>query len=239
MKRILLIMTLALLGACASKTPSVKLYNGPDRPDSQLVTVRVPMELEVMMINDRRIEAGSALFTYGERKLMLTPGSYRIVAYYKNLWQLSADEHEVVKSDPAVFAVDGNAGDVFRLGFDQPANVDEAKAMAENFTGYVENVASGNRVAGEPSGLVLNQGFVGLVSAGAAAVTEAKASTVAPEMPATPDISAPATDAAATAPAQSSGAAGVSHLDLMKAQWSQATAEERRAFLQWVSQPAP
>ena len=129
MMRVLLITLLALLAACAGKTPTIKLYDGADRPDSQLVTVRVPMELEVMMINDRRIDAGSTLFTYGERKLMLAPGSYRIVAYYKNLWQINADEHEVVKSDPAVFKVDGTAGDVFRLGFDKPANLDQGRRL--------------------------------------------------------------------------------------------------------------
>lgn len=231
MKRLFILSLLALMAGCASTTPTVKLYEGADKPDSQLVTVRVPMEMEVVMINDRRVEAGATLFTYGDRKLMLAPGSYRIVAFYKNLWQINADEHEVVKSDPALFSIDGAAGEVFRIGFDKPANVDEARAMAENFLGYVENTGSGDRQPGEPSGLVLNQGFVSALTQGSiTSVSEAKATTVAPDA---------AAAAAPSAPAPAPQASGLSHLDLMKAQWSQATAEERRSFLQWISQPAP
>lgn len=238
MTRILLIATLALLGACASTTPTIKLYDGAERPASELVTVQLPMQLEVIMINDRRVDAGGALFTYGDRHLTFVPGSYRIVASYKELWQLTADEHEVVKSDPALFTVDGNAGDVFRIDYDRPDDVEAARAMADDFSGYVENIASGERVAGEPSGLVLNQGFISVITAGAVSdVSEAPATSVAPQSAASsPEVAAPVASVAApsTAPASSE----LPLLDLLKAQWSQATAEERRAFLQWVSQPA-
>ncbi|MFC6329217.1 DUF2057 family protein, partial [Alloalcanivorax gelatiniphagus] len=47
--------------------------------------------------------------------------------------------------------------------------------------------------------------------------------------PATPAQPAPA-------PAPAPAAQGASYLDTLKAQWNQATQEERRQFLQWISQ---
>ena len=107
----------------------------------------------------------------------------------------------------------------------------------------MENVASGDRIAGEPSGLVVNQGFIGLLTQDASGTMgQAKATSVAPDTAAGTTAAAATPAATSTAPSRTvteAPATGLSHLDLMKAQWSQATAEERRAFLQWISQPAP
>lgn len=225
MRTIAVLLTLLLLGACAGK-PVVKLYEGADQPASKLLIIRVPMELEILMINDKPVEGAAQVFTYGNRELHLAPGRYRILAFYKNLFQINADEHEVIKSGPAEFTVDGKAGEVYQIGFDQPADLQEAQAMAESFRGWVRNEQTGEQVAGEESALVLNRGFVSVLT-GAAAVAEADSRSVAPE-------------ASSPAPATDSAAGDSGYLDLLKAHWNQATVEERRAFLKWISAtPAP
>lgn len=217
----ILIVLLSLLVAACSTSPVVKLYDGADRPAGELLTVRVPVELEILSINDRRIEGASTLFAYGHRDLQLLPGQYRIVAYYKNLFQLNADQHEIIKSDPALFTVNGNAGEVVALAFEKPANVDAAREMAKHFDGWTENLSSGERIASTPSGLILNQGFIGLASTPAPAATASTAS-VAPEQP------------AASSSAESTVTTDV--LDALKTHWQQASPEERREFLLWMSQ---
>jgi hypothetical protein len=217
----ILIVLLSLLVTACSTSPVVKLYDGADRPAGELLTVRVPVELEILSINDRRIEGASTLFAYGHRDLQLLPGQYRIVAYYKNLFQLNADQHEIIKSDPALFTVNGNAGEVVALAFEKPADVDAAREMAKHFDGWTENLSSGERIASTPSGLILNQGFIGLASTPAAAETASTAS-VAPEQP------------AASSSTESSVTTDV--LDALKTHWQQASPEERREFLLWMSQ---
>lgn len=217
----ILIVLLSLLVTACSTSPVVKLYDGADRPAGELLTVRVPVELEILSINDRRIEGASTLFAYGHRDLQLLPGQYRIVAYYKNLFQLNADQHEIIKSDPALFTVNGNAGEVVALAFEKPADVDAAREMAKHFDGWTENLSSGERIASTPSGLILNQGFIGLASTPAAAETASTAS-VAPEQP------------AASSSTESTVTTDV--LDALKTHWQQASPEERREFLLWMSQ---
>jgi len=217
----IVIVLLSLLVTACSTSPVVKLYDGADRPAGELLTVRVPVELEILSINDRRIEGASTLFAYGHRDLQLLPGQYRIVAYYKNLFQLNADQHEIIKSDPALFTVNGNAGEVVALAFEKPADVDAAREMAKHFDGWTENLSSGERIASTPSGLILNQGFIGLASTPAAAETASTAS-VAPEQP------------AASSSTESTVTTDV--LDALKTHWQQASPEERREFLLWMSQ---
>lgn len=217
----LVVVFLALLTAACSSSPVVQLYDGASRPASEILTVRVPVELEILSINDRRIEGAGTLFAFGHRDLQLLPGQYRIVAYYKNLFQLSADQHEIVKSDPALFTVNGVAGETLALGFDKPADVEAAREMAKHFDGWTEHLASGERIPSKPSGLILNQGFIGL--AGGATTAESVAATsVAPEQP-----------AAAIAPGE--GSTDSSALEALKASWQQASPEERREFLLWMA----
>lgn len=214
MRKLLLLLPLLLLTACTTTAPVVQLYDGKALADDNVLTVRVPMELEIVSINDRRIEGAGTMFAYGHRDLKLMPGQYRIVAFYKNIYQVSADHHEVVKSDPALFTLDGKAGDIYALAFDQPADVDAAKELAKDFEGWSENLATGDKMASKPSGLILNQGFIGL-AAGATVVETPAASSIAPDAPAT-------------------GSDAV--LNTLKNNWQQATPEQRREFLLWMSQ---
>jgi len=218
MRQLFLVLALIFTAGCAS-SPVVKLYDGKERADDQLLTVRVPTELEILSINDRRIEGAGTMFAFGHRDLKLMPGQYRIVAYYKNIFQLNADEHEVVKSDPALFTLTGKGGDAYALTFNKPDDVNAAREMAKNFEGWSENLTTGEKLASQPSGLILNQGFIGL-SVGAAAVEPAASSTIAPEP-------AASTDTTVTADGL---------LDTLKQNWQQASPEQRREFLLWMSQ---
>lgn len=229
-----LIAAAFLLTAC-SRSPVVQLYEGAKQPDTQVLTLRVPTDLEVFTINGREVDGVNTFFNTDYKDLKLSPGRYEILAYYKRLWDLDADSHEVMKSDPALFVVDGKAGEFYRLGFERPQNVTQARALEEDFSGWVENMNSGEKTPSQASGLVLNRGFLAPITGtevetkGASAVEPkaVKAVTPAPASPATNQGSASGS---------ASTAAQANYLDTLKAQWNQATQEERRQFLQWISQ---
>lgn len=221
-----------LLTAC-SRSPVVQLYEGAKQPDSQVLTLRLPTDLEVFTINGREVDGVNTFFNTDYKDLKLSPGRYEVLAYYKRLWDLDADSHEVMKSDPALFIVDGKAGEFYRLGFERPQNVTQARALEEDFSGWVENMNSGEKTPSQASGLVLNRGFLAPITGaevetkGARAVQPKAAEAVTPA-PAAPQTSPAAGDAGSSTQA--------SYLDTLKAQWNQATQEERRQFLQWISQ---
>ncbi|HBS14396.1 MAG TPA: DUF2057 domain-containing protein [Alcanivorax sp.] len=224
-----------LLTAC-SRSPVVQLYEGAKQPDSQVLTIRVPSDLEVFTINGSEVDGVNTFFNTDHKDLKVTPGRYEILAYYKRLWDLDADSHEVMKSDPALFVVDGKAGEVYRLDFERPQNVTQARALEEDFSGWVENMNSGEKTPSQASGLVLNRGFLAPITGtevetkGASAVQPKAAEAVTP---------APAAPKAGSANGSEGGASSsgqANYLDTLKAQWNQATQEERRQFLQWISQ---
>ncbi|MZR64463.1 DUF2057 family protein [Alcanivorax sp. DP30] len=212
-----------LLSACA-RSPVVQLYEGPAQSDNNIVTVRIPSQLEVFTINGEEVDGVNTFFASDYKDVKLTPGRYEILAYYKELWQLDADNHEIVKTNPANFIVDGKPGDMWVLGYEQPKDVDAARAMEDNFNGWSENAVTGEKVAAEKSKLILKRGFLAPVTGEEVATPASTA--IAP-------LPAPAAPAAAEAAAP---AATARYLDTLKAQWNQATPEERREFLQWIAE---
>jgi len=229
-----------LLTAC-SRSPVVQLYEGAKQPDSQVLTIRVPSDLEVFTINGSEVDGVNTFFNTDHKDLKVTPGRYEILAYYKRLWDLDADSHEVMKSDPALFVVDGKAGEFYRLDFERPQNVTQARALEEDFSGWVENMNSGEKTPSQASGLVLNRGFLAPITGtevetkGSTSVQPKAAEAVTPA-PAAPAASATAkSSTAGNAGGEASASGQASYLDTLKAQWNQATQEERRQFLQWIS----
>lgn len=215
-----------ILSGCA-RSPVVQLYDGAAKPDSQVLTVRVPSEIEVFTINGKEVDGVNTFFATDFKELKFTPGRYEILAYYKELWQLDADNHEIVKSNPANFIVDGKAGETWQLDYEKPADVDEARALEDTFSGWVLNTSSGESVAARESGLILKRGFLAPITG--VDVSTASSASIAPQQ-------STASALAPTTSASSQPAPTTSYLDTLKAQWKLATPEERREFLQWVAE---
>lgn len=204
--RLFLVMLLTLLLAGCARSPLIPLYAGAERPDSELLQIDVPVELGIIMINERRVDGVNRVLGLDSRTLQLEPGRYRILASYKELFQLPDGNHEVVKSDPVIFEVEGTAGSHFQLDYERPANAEQGRALARNFEGYSVNLADNSRRPTRPAGIPLHQGLISLDSGRAEEDTR---------------------------PALNS-------LDLLKASWLNASADERRAFLHWLAQqPTP
>ena len=249
----LLVLSLALAGCAA---PTIPLHD-PAADAGPPARIVLPEQLEVVTVNGLAIEGPRGMMGKGETVLEVSPGRYEVLAFYRELWE-RGDHHDVLRSDPAVFVVDAAAGRSYRLDYSRPATVAQARALAEDFIGWVEDVASGERTPSKASGLQFRRGIVAAATFDNTLVAVAPASgtrqAVAP-LPTSDQGStaqAPAIVASAQQPAPVlTGPAGAplediapvtepqgdeDWLTLMKSWWSEASAEERREFLRWVSE---
>jgi uncharacterized protein YccT (UPF0319 family) len=204
----LLLILLAALAACA--TPPIPLHGEAGVTPASIV---LPEQLEVVTVNGLEVAGAHGLLSKGDTTLEVSPGRYEVVAFYRELWE-RGDQHDMLRSDPALFVVDAAAGQRYRLDYARPANLAEARALAADFRGWVEEEATGARTPSTASGLRFRRGLV------AAATFDDTLVPVAPVSGSGQQVAPlPAADA---------------WLDLMKGWWNEASAEERREFLRWV-----
>ncbi|MCK9469350.1 MAG: DUF2057 domain-containing protein [Porticoccaceae bacterium] len=221
--------SVGLLAACQSSSV-VKLYDGAERPASQVAVVQVPETLDILTINDRSPAGINNSFVAGHREMHLSPGSYQIVAYYQEIWEPdTTSSHEVLRSEPVIFTLNSRAGGRYILEYNRPDDVDEARELAANFRGWIRDTATGERFDSEPSGMA-RPGLLSNVNIGGVAPVASN-----PVVLPTP-VNAPAATVPAPSPVPTDSVGGNAYLDMLKAYWSQASAEERRTFLLWIAE---
>lgn len=242
------------LAACAA--PTIPLHD-PGSDASPPASIVLPEQLEVVSVNGLAIEGTRGMLGKGETVLEVSPGRYEVLAFYRELWE-RGDQHEVLRSDPALFVVDAAAGRRYLLDYQRPGTMDEARTLAEDFSGWVEDVASGARTASAASGLQFRRGLVAAATfddtlvavaptSGArqtvaplpdaeASATGGKSAAVAPAPQPAPAVVAPAAEPLDELPQLQEQQGEEDWLALMKSWWGEASAEERREFLRWVGE---
>jgi len=228
MRSLFVVAMACLLAACAQQ-PHVQLYSGQPLPENQVLTLLVPSELEIRSINGQPYSAANAMFGANDKQLHLQPGAYRVHAFYKNGFDVDGGiSHEVVRGRTAIFDIDGQAGELWRLEFKRPQNLAEARAFETEFPAWALNTRSGERVeaqAGNRNTSVFNAMLI--------------SSEIAPE------ASSVAPLGSATAAAQSvslqpapMAQAALPHsdatLNTLQQMWNLLTPESRAAFLKWA-----
>ncbi|HLR17464.1 MAG TPA: DUF2057 family protein [Alcanivoracaceae bacterium] len=213
MFRIILASFIALLLSACATTPEVQhLYDGPQKPASQLLTLTIPTQIEVLSINEQALAGSASQFLGGAKQtLLLNPGEYTVTGYYKELWLDNTDNHYMVRSQPVDFLVKGQAGEKVAIDYEHPTHTEGAKALAKDFQGWAINLNTNVKTPSQSS-------------------TQKR-----------PNIFASNNAPAAPAPAKSiepiaSSEDNTQLLPLMKAYWREATAAEKREFLQWISE---
>ena len=234
-KRFSLYFLVSAAGALAGCAATPLTLHEPGLPAAAVATIVLPEQLEVATVNGREIEGASGMMTRGDKTLELAPGRYELLVFYRELWELG-DGHEILRSDPALFVVDAAAGGRYRLDYDRPAGIGSARKMAQEFTGWVENLATGERTPALESGLQFRRGLVPALTFDDTLVPAAEQVADGQEVPPLPTAVAPVpAPGMAPQPAPEAMPEG-SWLDLMKSFWSEASSEERRAFLRWLAE---
>ncbi len=75
--RLLTLTLCALFLTACARSPVVQLYDGPAKSDSQVLTVKVPSEIEVFTINGKEVEGVNTFFASDFKELKLAPWPLR------------------------------------------------------------------------------------------------------------------------------------------------------------------
>ena len=223
-------IVVGLLSGCAQQPP-VQLYAGESRPQSQVLTLEVPTELEIHSINGRPYTAANSMFGASDKRLHLQPGAYRVHAFYKNGFDIDGGiSHEVVRSRTAIFNFEGKAGETWRLEFDRPRNLAEAREFTNDFPAWALNTGNGERIEAKAG----NRNTTVLSAMLGSTEVAPEATSVAPLGSA---IAAPQAVSLNPAPAAT---ATLPHSDAtlttLQQMWNLLTPESRKAFLNWAQQ---
>ena len=232
MRNLFLIACVFMLTACAQQS-HVQLYPGKSLPESQVLTLVVPYELEVHTLNGEHVPKANAMFGTEAKTLHLQPGKYEVSAFYKNGFDVNGGmSHEVVRSQIAVYHIDGKAGEVWQLEFDKPANLQEARELEKNFNSWAVNKTSGERVEAQAS-----QRSASLLSTLVGGGVVESPTVVQPLDTAL--AMTPVTPVAVPAPAPAAEAA-LPHNDAvlttLQQMWQLLSEDSRAAFLEWANQ---
>lgn len=122
-----IVALLSLLVACTATGP-VKLYEGADRALSELVQVIVPQHIEVMSVDGRDLPSS---LLRKNAQLTLLPGEHVLGLRYVDIFQITADQHEVVRSRQAALRFNGEKGAMYRLQSTEPKKLEEARLFAK------------------------------------------------------------------------------------------------------------
>jgi uncharacterized protein YccT (UPF0319 family) len=246
-------LAMGLLAGCASAP--IQLHDQPGGEGATALII-LPEQIEVATVNGLEISGAGGLLRRGDTTLEVAPGRYELVAYYRELWE-KGDHHDMFRSDPALFIVEAEAGHRYRLDYTRPANLPEAEALAKDFRGWVEDLETGARTPSQDSGLQFRKGLIPAAtfdstlvpSAGTGGARQSVAPLASPAdaapVPSATVASSPQPASATPAPPAdlrqaNTAAAGNPEaedwLALMKTWWSEASKDERREFLRWVSE---
>lgn len=196
-----LVVALAL-GGCAAPGP-VRLYDGPERKPEELVRVTLPEEVEVMAVDGHEPPPS---FLQRNTVLALLPGDHVLSLRYVELFQISAEDHDVVRSRQAALRFTAAAGSQYRVEIPKRTGLEDAKKFARDPVFSLVNVQGGAAVT--ESTAIKSYGEASLID----------------------------TIGKAFESSQAAQAAENSNLELMRDVWTRATPEERKAFRAWMEQ---
>ncbi len=147
MQGALVVLAMSGLVACSTTTGPVKAYEGQVRSNAELVLVSVPEEIEVMAIDGQEPPPS---FLRSRVQLALLPGEHVFSLRYVELFQISADDHDVVRSKQAALRFNAIAGSEYRLQIPPQKNHDVARQFAKNPAFSLVSVKDGSSTESTP-----------------------------------------------------------------------------------------
>lgn len=121
------LLTVVLAG-CATSSGPTRLYEGAEKSPAETAQISIPEQVQVMAVDGREV-TGSLL----ERNQVLAvlPGERVFSLRYVELFQINADEHEIVRSRQAALRFNAEAGVSYRIEIDKQPNLDAARKFSK------------------------------------------------------------------------------------------------------------
>ncbi|WP_396587475.1 DUF2057 family protein [Bermanella sp. R86510] len=138
MQRLLLIFSYLLLTACAQTGP-LKLYPGASLPHDQEARLILPIEYELLSINHQAVEQSQLRFRVEPTELRLAPGPTHITVKYKDVFDISSDQHETVESGKLSFELVIKPQQTYTLGWPTINGYEDAVTFVNKPKLYLKN----------------------------------------------------------------------------------------------------
>lgn len=199
-------LLLSLMLGLGAALPSLSTATDAASKTQSVARVSSPEIIQILSVDGD--EQLGAMFGSRARTLELTPGEHVVSVRYTQLFQLGADDHDIIKSAPIAFRFTAEAGKHYTFTVNPPKRHDAAVAFAKNPDIRLVDSASGESRSGI---LVKSLGQASLVD------TMSKAFQTA-----TND--------------DTTGANG--RLESLKTLWLNATPAEKQAFAAWLAAQA-
>ncbi|WP_209327819.1 DUF2057 domain-containing protein [Pseudoalteromonas sp. PA2MD11] len=184
-------------------------------------TIHFPEEFVPLQVGERLIEQS---FFSRVDDVELAPGTYQVKMKYTDLYEQGYDDHQVVESEPFWVELTVESGKDYDLVFNRASNAVAAEVFAES--PQVSLKAKGSELA-VPLSIVSYRAASAPVQAVASAPVAATSNKPATAVPVTLPAKVPG------------GQAGLKNMPnaaaMLEFWWQQASPEERRAFLQKVT----
>lgn len=230
---LLLAAALAVLAATATARDPVLAVPDADQARGDLATLVLPESLDIEMLDGIVYPGFKSMFRKGELELRVLPGEREVAVKYNQLFNVTADMHEVVKSKILVLTFVAEPGKRYRAQHAKFRNVDEARAGTKNFVVTVIDEQGVNRVTAASQVQKNWKGESTTTSRKDLVNPEAVVAVVPPAVAATAAVTV---STLTTVPANPQPAAGggLNAVELLKFTWQNASAADRAAFLEWV-----
>lgn len=218
---LLLAAALAVLATTATARGPVLAVPDADQARGDLATLVLPESLDIEMVDGMVYPGFKGMFRKGDLEVRVLPGEREIAVKYNQLFNVTADMHEVVKSKLLVLTFVAEPGKRYRAQHAKFRNVDEARAGTQNFVVTVIDEQGVNRVTAASQ---VQKNWKG------ESTTTSRKDLVNPEAVVAVPVP-PAVPGAVAAPA---AGGGLNAVELLKFTWQNASAADRAAFLEWV-----
>lgn len=112
--RFIIISLVIMLQAC-SAPQQVRLYQGPALGNSQEAELILPLNFEILSLDEQEIAQFTQTFRNQALNVKMTPGFHTLVMRYSDIWQLDADNHDSLSTGQLTFTGTFIPGEVFRI----------------------------------------------------------------------------------------------------------------------------
>jgi uncharacterized protein YccT (UPF0319 family) len=230
--RTMLLMLLSAFALLACSTASsVKFYEGPTRPDSEIAIITVPAAITMRSIDGQNVKSPSK--DSGTYEVQLQPGPHLVVFRYYSYWAYG-DAGVMVKSNDVGVEAVYEAGKHYLLRYQEPHSFEEAKAYFSEFHATLVDINSGKQYSSfEVSDQ--NSLFARIKNYfdpnGAPKVTPPTTTAVAPMAAAT---TVAATNTAASPTLSADAAMNEDPVKRLKFWWLMANDTQRKEFTKWM-----
>lgn len=222
-----LAISLFIAVGCSQKT--YKLYDERVVDQSELAELRVPSSLSLLAFNGDSPPLTSSLLAGKFVSYQIGSGEHAVKLRYRNYWEVSDQNFQVVQSRPLTKEFTAEPGSVYEVQFKELDDVREAELFSDNFDySIVKASAKETPVVSRPARKELRYQndepkYVREPEPVRYASKGDKKRTVIDSAPAAPEVvSAPK--------------GGLAALELLKFWWGRASDEERKLFERWTKQ---